>query len=671
MVKPTWQLRHSELCAELREHEHAYYVLDKPTLADSAYDALLRELRQIEAEHPELVSPASPTQRVGAPIAGDLPKVAHPLPMYSLDNAYTREEFGAFARRVSDALATDSIAWVAEPKLDGASVELTYRSGRLVQALTRGDGRFGEDVTQTLRTLRSLPLVLSEPIDWVLRGEVYIHTADLETVNAQRRGLGEEPFVNPRNAAAGSLRLLDPRIAAQRPLRLCLYEAFGTPFATQHEVLSVLRSLRLPTHGLEQLCPSVDAAWEAIEGLRAQQSALPYPTDGVVIKVDKLALRERLGATARHYRWAVAYKFPAEQAAARIAAISADVGRTGAITPVATMAAPVFLSGTSVSKASLHNSDYVREHDIRVGDSVLIEKAGEIIPQVVSVLRDQRIDGTQPWQEPTHCPRCATPLVRQGGEVALRCPNRICPGRLEAGIWHFARRGAMDIEGLGPVLIRELTERGWVRNVADLFRLSARRSELENLPRMGKKSVERLLRGIESARQGRSLAQLLTGLGIPLVGQVAAEKIAQEVGSLRALHSADGNELEASLAHIEGIGPKIAASLVAYREQEQELLAELLAENLVLEARSPGAAAAPQGPLVGLSFCVTGKLSQPRSAIHATIKRQGGAIHTAITRKTRYLVAGEGVGTNKRKQAEAYGTEVIDESQLRAMARLP
>jgi len=657
--------RHAYLCAEIARHDHAYYVLDKPVLSDRAYDALFDELKRLEREHPALVHPGSPTQRIGEQPREGVVKAEHRHPMFSLDNTYSEHEVREFDRRVREGLEGEPYAYVAEPKLDGASLELLYEHGKLLRGITRGDGRVGEDVTDNVRTIRALPLVIAEPRSLTLRGEVVIFRRDLEAVNALRVAAGEEPFANPRNAAAGALRLLDSRQAAARSLRLFLYELVEDHYASHAAALDALDALGLPTHRMHRVCADVEHVLRYIEELDKKRKKLPYDTDGVVVKVDRLEQRRTLGTTSRFPRWAIAFKYEAERAFTVVRAITCDLGRTGALTPVADLD-PVQLSGTTVSRASLHNVDYVADKDVRVGDTVSIEKAGEIIPQVLGVSLDKRPPGTEPWQPPTHCPACDTEVVRAEDEAALRCPNARCPGRVKAGIFYFTRRSAMDVDRLGRALVEQLVDARLLADVADVFALPSRRDELLELPRMADKSVDNLLAAIEEAREGRTLVQLLTGLGIPLVGGVAAAAIAQRFGTLEALLDASPKDVHDALAEVHGIGPKIAESVERWlSDPEQRVVLEKL-QSLGVKLKAP-APAVSEGPLLGLSFCVTGTLSEPREQVHAAIRSAGGQVHDRVARGTTYLVAGDKVGQSKLDAAEKKGTKVIDEATLRAM----
>lgn len=660
--------QHAKLCAQIAEHDHRYYVLDAPTISDAAYDAIFRELQALERAHPELVSPASPTQRVGGKPREGVTKIEHEQAMYSLDNAYDETELREFDRRVRDGLGPDAqVRYVAEPKLDGASIEIVYRDGMLVSGATRGDGKVGEDVTPNVRTIRALPLRVAERRQLTLRGEVVIYRRDLDTINQARRERDEEPFANTRNAAAGSLRLMDARETAARPLRVFFYDIVERYWPSHAEALDALRALGLPSHGSHKTCDDLDAVLAHIAAFDRERKKLPYDTDGVVVKVDRVVDRDKLGATSRFPRWAIAYKYQAERATTVVRAIECDLGRTGALTPVADLD-PVQLAGTTVSRASLHNVDYVADRDVRVGDSVVIEKAGEIIPQVINVEIARRPAGAVAWKPPTHCPACGTPVVRAEDEAALRCPNATCPGRLKAAIFHFTRRTAMDIDHLGHSLIGQLVDRGLVRDLSDVFVLRERRAELIGLERMAEKSVDNLLASIDKARTGRTLSRLLSGLGIPLVGTVAAGVVAARYRTLRALLDAPPEKLREELGDIHGIGPKIADSIAAFfADPVQRAVTEhLLARGVVAE--QPEETSGPAtGPLAGMSFCVTGTLSKPRGDIHALIRANGGTVHERVKQGTTYLVAGEKVGASKRTNAEKFGTQVIDEATLLGM----
>ena len=666
MVDPKVRARHHALSRELEQHLHAYHVLDAPTISDADYDRLYRELLAIEAAEPELVTPHSPSQRVGSAPLSALPKLKRAVRMYSLDNAYSEADLRAFDERVRTGLgAEEAVTYVTEPKLDGASIEVVYQEGRLLQASTRGDGETGEDVTANLRTIRSLPLTIDYPERLTLRGEVVIRREDLAQVNELRKARGEELFANPRNAAAGSLRLIDPKLTAERPLRVIFYDTVE-PVARAHaDTLKALKKLGLPTHGRERVCHGIEAVLAYIEEFERARFDLPYDTDGVVIKLDDLGERKNLGTTTRFPRWATAYKFAAERKETVVLSISADLGRTGTLTPVAELT-PIKLSGTTVSRASLHNLDYIAAKDVRVGDTVAVEKAGEIIPQVIEVNVALRPPGTETWQPPTVCPACRSQLKRVEGEAALRCPNTACPGRLKAALFYFTRRSGMDVDGLGRALIEQLVDTGLLASVADVFALADKREALLALERVGEKSVDNLLASIERARTGRTFDRLLTALGIPLVGTVAARQVAEKYGNLGTLLLRESTAIESDLSEIAGIGPKIAGSVAAYfADPSQRAVLERLLE-LGVQAETTRVEKVA-GPLTGSSFCVTGTLSAPRENIHAEILARGGEVHTAVKKGTTYLVAGDKVGKAKLEAAQKKGAEVIDEARLRAL----
>lgn len=667
---PTPVERHAELAEELNRHNYAYYVLDTPSVSDAQYDALYRELLALEAANPELVTPDSPSQRVGAAPREGFVKVVRERRMYSLDNAYGVDDLREFDRRVRERLDDDTlpVTYVAEPKIDGASIEVSYRDGRMVLASTRGDGQVGEDVTANVRTIRSVPLQIAETRPLTLRGEVFIHSADLDTVNEARVQNGEEPFANPRNAAAGSLRLLDSRTTAERPLRLFFYDLVEPYFETHCAMLDALAEMGLPTHRLHEKCEGVDAVADFVARFDKRRHDLSFETDGVVLKVDALGSRDVLGHTAKYPRWAIAYKFAAEQAQTRVLSITADVGRTGALTPVANLA-PVTLSGTTVSRASLHNPDYIAQKDVRVGDLVTIEKAGEIIPQVIEVDLAARVDEMAPWKVPSECPACGEPVSMVEDEVVLRCTNATCPGRLKAALFYFTRRGAMDIDRLGRVVVEQMVDKGVVHDLADIFTLPAKRDALLGLERMGEKSVDKLIAAVEGARVGRPFERLITGLGIPLVGTVAAKLLAAYAMTPQALLEKDEATLLADLAELHGIGPKMAQSVASYLHdpQHRAVLQKMLELGVQVAPPALEAGPAADGPLAGQSFCVTGTLSVPRDEIHGLIRSNGGDVHDRVKKGTTFLVAGEKVGKSKLEAAEKRGAQVIDETGLRAM----
>jgi DNA ligase (NAD+) len=668
--------RHAELCREIQAHAYRYYVLDDPSVSDAEYDALYRALAALESEHPELVSPDSPTQRVGSEPRSELPKYERPIPMFSLGNVYSEVDLREFDERVRKGLPErDVVQYVAEPKLDGASVEVVYEidraqlAARLALVTTRGDGKIGEVVTHNARTFRGVPLRVSirpeiaEKVDRLtFRGEVVIYREDFDALNAERERSGEAPFANPRNFASGTLRMLDPRVVASRPLRLVLYQFVEGPrlHASHADSIAWMTKLGLPTHRREVLCRSVDELLASISDFDRAREGYPFETDGVVVKVDEYRQQDVLGETAKEPRWAVAFKFAAERARTRVRAIHVQVGRTGALTPVVNVD-PVPLAGTTVSRASLHNFDQVAKLDVRVGDLVEIEKAGEIIPQVVSVILAERPEGTNVLPVPTRCPECDTEVVRSGEEVALRCPNRRCPAVVGAALHYFARRFAMDIEDLGPKLIEQLVAKKLVSDVADLYDLTVER--VASLERKAEKSAANVVAEIASSK-ARAFDRLLCALGIPQIGQVAAKQLAAEVPSLEEAIALGADGVAEKAAHIHGFGPAMVDALRAWlsdapnRALLEKLRAHDVSRPFVVER------AAKAGPLVGVSVCVTGVLSRKREAVHDDVRAAGGDVHDSVRAGTTLLVAGEKTGQSKLDAAKKRGTKVIDEPTL-------
>jgi DNA ligase (NAD+) len=658
--------RHAELVREIRAHDHRYYVLDDPLITDAEYDRLYRTLVELEAAHPELVTPESPTQRVGGKPRSDLRTVEHAAPMLSLDNTYTDEDLAEFERRVLDRLPSGSRpTYAVEPKLDGGSIEVLYRGGRLVGGSTRGDGTSGEEIFENLKTIRSLPLSIDTPEALTLRAEVVIFRRDLEAINAARVTNGEPPFANPRNAATGSLRMLDPRIVAQRRLRAIVWQVVeGESLSPTHSgALERLAELGLPTQRQLRVCQSLADVRSAIAEIEQQRSAYPYEIDGAVIKVDAFADQELLGSTAKFPRWAIAYKFSAERAMTRLRDIVVQVGRTGTLTPVAELD-PVQLAGTVVSRASLHNANIVSELDVRIGDWVGIEKAGEIIPQVVHVDESARTGDERPFVMPKRCPVCDKPVEQREDQVALRCPNPVCPAVVKGAIVHYSRRFAMDVDHLGEALVDQLVDQGILRDVADLYDLEA--TTLEGLERMGKKSAQNVVDAITASRQ-RTFDRLLTGLGIEHIGQVAARQLAEAAGSLSAFLAWSPDEAEERVASIAGFGPKMVESVSAYlfAPPSRGLLEKLLQRGV--SQPMPRVEATSEGPLSGASFCVTGVLSRKRADVHAAIRAAGGEVHDKVKQGTMYLIAGEKVGKSKLDAARKRGAKIIAEDELDAM----
>jgi DNA ligase (NAD+) len=660
---------------ELGEHDRRYYVELAPSIPDVEYDRLYRELRDLEAAHPDWIDPNSPTQRVAPMPISAFPKVVREVPMLSLDNTYSPTELQAFYDRVIKGLHDETPRFMVEPKIDGISIELQYVDGRFVQGATRGDGRVGEDITVNLRTLRSLPLTLAEPVTITVRGEVYMDKRDFAAINEEREQAGEELWKNARNFTGGSLKLLDPRECARRPLKALLYELVaGESFRPRHsDSLLWLRALGFPTSPDVALVDDGEALAAAVAEWADRKNKLPYEADGLVIKVDSFAQRRLLGFTAKFPRWAIAYKFPANQATTRLLGIEVNVGRTGAVTPVAELE-PVELSGTTVKRASLFNWDEVRRLDARIGDQVVVEKAGEIIPQVIEVLVAQRTGAETEIPIPERCPSCASTLVRREGEVALRCENRACPTQRWRALQFFCGRGAMNIEGIGEVLAEELVRKGIVTDAADLFELTVEKL-LGRVERMAQKSAENLTAAIRRAKETATLSRLLIGLGIPHVGVVAARAVAARFGSFDALLAAaateGAQELTTKVGAIDGVGPVIAEAMRAYvADPAQARLLARLRERGV-SPTEPVARVATTGVLAGKKVCVTGKLSRPRSEIPAEIEAAGGQFVTSVGKSTDILVAGADVGKAKLDAARKLGTQIFDEAELARILAAP
>ena len=652
------------LVDELTEHDRRYYVDATPTISDVEYDTLLVQLRELEAAHPDWVVAWSPTRRVGHAPVSEFPKVTRAVAMLSLDNTYGTEDLREFHERVIKGLDGDSVTYSIEPKIDGFGIELTYKQGVLALGATRGDGRIGEDVTANVRTVRGVVLKLREPIDIVVRGEVYMTKAEFAAINAERIKTGEEPFKNPRNTAAGTIKQMDPREVARRPLRTILYEVLdGERYARGHMAsLDYIRRLGLPVSPHNASAADWDALLAAVESWQARRDDLPYEVDGLVIKVDDFGQRSALGTTSKFPRWAIAYKFPARQVTTRIVDLELNIGRTGAVTPVAILD-PVDVSGTTVSRASVHNWDQVQRLGLGKGDRVLIEKAGEIIPQILGVTEK----GPGPaFETPTACPSCGAPLAREEGKVVLACTNRLgCPAQQLAAIEFFASRGQMNIDGLGEKVVASLVAARLVTDVADLFVLTA--EQVAGLDRFAEQSARNLVDAIAKAKQTATFSRLLAALGIPHVGGVIARPIAQKYRTLSGLRAAatanDSEQLVAELCEIDGVGETIALAVDRFlREPHVQVVLDKLAERGV-DPEEP-VVATTGGPLAGLTFVVTGTLTQPRTDVQKKIENAGGKVAGSVSKKTSYLVAGADTGKTKLDAAQKHGVKVIDEAEL-------
>ncbi|GAC1335479.1 MAG: NAD-dependent DNA ligase LigA [Candidatus Dormibacteria bacterium] len=654
-----------EKAAQLREllthHGHLYYVLDRPEISDFEYDRLFRALQDLEAEHPGLATDDSPTQRVGGAPVDAFNKVRHRRPMLSLGNAFSAEEMRAWHKRVVGAVG-ERVEYVTELKIDGLAMSFTYQAGQFQVGATRGDGTTGEDVTSNVRTIRSVPLKLRSGVAGIpdlieVRGEVYMPSSSFLQVNAALEEAGKQTYANPRNTAAGSLRQLDPRVTAERGLSTFIYamDPAGTA-RSQSLVLERLQELGFRVNPHYEVHDSIEGVLDYLERWREKRHELDYGTDGVVVKVNDHGQQEELGFVSREPRWAIAFKFPPEQAQTVLREIMVNTGRTGAVTPFAVLE-PVFVAGSTLSLATLHNEDEVARKDVRVGDTVMVHKAGDVIPEVIGPVLALRPRGAVPWQMPKTCPRCDTPLVRKEGEVVTRCPNVNCPARTLEATFHFVSRGALNIDGLGYQTIRQLLDRGVVRTPADIFRLT--REEVLTLDGFAARSADKLLQNIDRARD-TTLPRLLIGLGIPHVGETVAGVLAREFGTIEAIEAAGVDRLNA----VDGIGPIMAEAIAAYF---QDPLAAALVRDLLEVGVRPAPPEAPRdGPLAGVSIVITGTLSEPRSHFEALISERGGELTDSVTKKTSYVVVGDNPGS-KLGKAQKLGIEVIDEVQLREM----
>lgn len=645
---------------EIRRHEYLYYVLDQPEITDAEYDELVRRLKKLEEAHPEWVTPDSPTQRVGGKPREGFVKVRHSSPMLSLDNALNEAELRDFDRRVRELLGGAPCQYVAELKLDGLSMAAHYREGILVQAVTRGDGIEGEDVTENARTIRSLPLRVRDGLEtFEVRGEVILNRRAFERLNQEREAEGLPRFANPRNAAAGSIRVLEPAITAAR--RLDYYAYFllvdGQPYPeTQWGALETLVKLGFKVNPNRKLCATFDQLLEFCRHWQERRHELPYETDGVVVKVNSVEQQRALGWTAKAPRWAIAFKFPAQQETTEVLNIEAQVGRTGVLTPVAHLK-PVQVGGVTVSRATLHNEEEIERLGVQIGDTVLVERSGDVIPKVVRVVAQG--SHRRPFRMPQHCPVCGGKVVRQEGEVASRCINTNCPARLKESLLHFASRNVMDIDGLGEALVDQLVDRGLVKSVADLYQLQP--EQLMELERMGKKSSEKLVANIQASKR-QPLPRVIAGLGIPFVGERTAQFLAETFGSLDAIAAAD----EETLQRAEEVGPKVARSIRQFFQEDRnrELVERLREAGLNFHHRR---VVKKGGPLEGKVFVLTGTLPHwTREEAKARIEAAGGKVTGSVSKNTHFLVAGEDPGS-KLAKARELGIPVLDEAQLVSM----
>jgi DNA ligase (NAD+) len=657
--------RAESLRRQIEHHNHRYYVLDAPEVSDAEYDALIVELRAIEERWPDLITPESPTQRVGGRPREGFATVAHETPMRSLLSIFGEDEVRRFYETCQQELGRIDVEVVAEPKYDGASIEIVYDHGLLVSAATRGDGTTGEDVTANIRTIKGVPLRLRQedgiraPDHLVVRGEVLIFKQDFLKLNAAAEEAGQKVFANPRNAAAGSLRQLDPEVTHKRPLTIFFWEIAASSSsrpATQWEGLELMRRLGLRTCPESAVLKTLDDIIRWHHDLERRRDDLDFEIDGCVFKVNSLADHERLGMRSANPRWAVAYKFTPRQKTTRILSIDPSVGRTGAVTPVATLE-PVEIGGVTVTHVSLHNQDEIDRKDIRVGDTVLVERAGDVIPHVVQVIQEKRPHGAEPWRLPARCPVCASEVTKPEGEAISRCTNNSCPAQLKESLKHWGSKQAVDIDGLGDKIVDQLVDRGMVRDVADLYDLKP--EPLIDLERMGEKSAENLVAEIAGSR-GAALARVILGLGIRHVGRSLAETLAGEFGSLDALAAADESRLQA----VTDVGPEVAASLITWfaSHENRRLLEKLKAHGIDPQMARP---AAKSGRLIGKTFVITGELSgMTREEAEDLVRAEGGKATGSVSKNTDYLVAGASPGGTKMRAAEKYGTPVLGEAEF-------
>lgn len=651
---------------DLREHNHRYYILDSPTISDYDFDMKLKELQELEARHPEFYDATSPTLRVGGTVTKDFVTVAHEERMYSLDNSYSKEDLEDWEKRIQRILGDVEVHYTCELKYDGASISLTYEDGKLIRAVTRGDGFQGDDVTANIKTIKSVPLQLTGnyPQKFDIRGEIILTLEGFAKMNQERLAKGEEAYMNPRNTASGSLKLQDSALVAKRPLECLLYSIVGKDLniSTQYEMLEKARSWGFKVPQVAALCKTTHEVMDFVSHWDEKRHDLPYETDGVVVKVNRLRYQEELGHTAKAPRWAMAYKFKAEQATTVLREITYQVGRTGAITPVANLA-PVLLAGTTVKRASLHNADQIEKLDIREGDTVFVEKGGEIIPKIIAVDFSNRPSDSVPTVYKSHCPECGTTLERKEGEAQHFCPNDTgCPPQITGRIQHFISRKAMDIEGLGGETVELLFKEGLVRNYADLYTLT--KAQIVPLERMAEKSAENLVKGVEASKN-IPFERVLFALGIRYVGETVAKKLAKAYKSIDGLLLATEEELVA----VDEIGERIASSVVAFFEnsENQEIVERLRVYGLQF-ALSEDQLQNQSDSLKGSTFVVSGVFeSIGRTELKKLIEDNGGKVSSSISSKTSFLVAGDKMGPSKRTKAETLGVPIISEQEFLAM----
>ncbi|MDP2276411.1 MAG: NAD-dependent DNA ligase LigA [Archangium sp.] len=660
-MKPAERLK--TLRTELAHHNRQYYTLDAPEVSDATYDALMNELLALEKAHPELVTPDSPSQRVGGAILSKFEKVTHRQQMLSLANVFDEAEFLEFDERLRKALTLEAVTYTCEPKMDGLAIELVYEHGKFVQGSTRGDGTIGEDVTENLKTIKNLPLTLTGknlPALLEVRGEVFIKSADFKRMNEQLLKRGEEAFVNPRNSAAGSLRQLDSKITASRPLSVYLYEVGiveGKTFTTHQEKLAYLDEVGLPVNPRFAVAKGLDGVMTEYKSLLSARHSLPYEIDGLVVKVDLTDARNRLGQVSKTPRWAIAFKFPPEEMEAQVDEIVVQVGRTGAITPVANLK-PVFVGGVTVSRATLHNEQELRRKDVRKGDWVFVRRAGDVIPEIVKVITTRRTGNEEEFVFPTSCPICDSPVKKEEDGAIARCTGKHCPAKLAGRLRHFATRTAMDIDGLGDKLCEAMVETGLVKTVVGLYGLDLK--QLSTIERMGEKSAKNLLEAIERSKK-TTLRRFIYALGIPEVGEATAKALADHFRDMKPLMDSTIESLQV----VKDVGPEMGKAIHGYFEDadNRTMVEALLAAGVKPEAP---AAQAAGGTFTGKTVVITGTLTMPREQAKEEIERRGGKVSGSVSKKTDFLVAGEEAGSKLTKATEL-GVKVLNEEQFKAL----
>lgn len=657
------------LRSQLRDHDYRYYVLAQPSISDHQYDKLIRELIELEKEYPELLTPDSPSQRVGGEPTKTFPTVTHAVPMLSLSNTYNEDEVKAFDERVHSLLGKEPVRYVCELKFDGVAISLLYRNGVFVRGATRGDGTQGDDITQNLKTIRSLPLRLMgkrKGFDEVeVRGEVLMDREDFRKMNEERELAGEKTFVNPRNSSAGTLKLQDSKIVATRPLKFYSYylRTEGAPLVSHYENLKILREFGFPVSEHARLCKTLGEVIEYWKEWEERREDLPYDIDGIVVKVDSLRQQERLGAISKSPRWAIAFKFAARQATTVLKDITLQVGRVGTITPVAELE-PVFVGGSTVSRATLHNEDYIKELDIRIGDTVTVEKGGDVIPKVSGVIKEKRKSGAKPFSMGGKCPECGSKIFRSADEANYYCENSECPAQIRARIGHFAHRGAMDIEGLGEAIVDQLVELGFIQNYADLYELHKQKKKLVALERWGEKSATNLLEAIEESKK-KPFSRVLFALGIRHVGSGVAQLIVNNIGSMEKLIATPQAELES----IQGVGPRIAESVHHFFIDKHNLKLVKRLQDAGLQMAEKKKRVTGQSPFIGKTVVLTGTLSSlSRDEAKEKIENSGGKVTSSVSSNTDYVIVGVDAGS-KLDKAKKLGVQTLDEDAFLKMLK--